>query len=72
MQVIPYSVASDFSPVSDKDWAFHTARVNCVAWSDDSRYIATGGLDTNLIVWDMQNTGEHPIIIKGVVDRVCE
>ena len=27
--------------------------------------MATGGLDTNIIIWDLQKSGEHPIILKG-------
>ncbi|VDM38101.1 unnamed protein product [Toxocara canis] len=64
-RVVPYSVEKGFAVASDKEWTFHTARVNCCAWSDDGRFVATGGLDTNVIVWDMMNTGEHPIIIRG-------
>ncbi|CAI4220980.1 unnamed protein product [Auanema sp. JU1783] len=64
-KVIPYKVADDFSVASSKEWTFHLAKVNCAAWSPNGRYVATGGLDTNLIVWDTQNSGEHPIIIKG-------
>ncbi|KRZ36117.1 Actin-interacting protein 1, partial [Trichinella pseudospiralis] len=47
------------------DWTFHMAKINCLAWCPDSRHIATGSLDTNIIVWDMENAGEHPLIIKG-------
>ncbi|VDK51990.1 unnamed protein product [Anisakis simplex] len=64
-RVIPYSVENDFAIATEKEWTFHTARVNCCAWSDDGNYVATGGLDTNIIVWDMKNTGEHPVIIRG-------
>lgn len=63
--MVPYAIA-DFKVLTKKDWTFHTARVNCAAWSQNSRYIATGGLDTNIIVWDLQNSEEHPIIIKGL------
>lgn len=64
-KVIPYAVNKDFALASDKEWTFHTARVNCVAWAPNSRYLATGALDTNIIVWDMQRSGEHPLIVKG-------
>uniref|UniRef100_A0A914CY87 Translation initiation factor beta propellor-like domain-containing protein n=1 Tax=Acrobeloides nanus TaxID=290746 RepID=A0A914CY87_9BILA len=64
-KVVPYSVDADYAVASEKDWSFHTARVNCAAWSENNRYIATGGLDTNVIIWDLQHSGEHPIIIKG-------
>ncbi|PIO72282.1 WD domain, G-beta repeat protein [Teladorsagia circumcincta] len=63
-QVVPYSV-EDFKTIASKEWTFHTAKVNCVAWSPDNRHLATGGLDTNIIVWDLERSGEHPIIIRG-------
>lgn len=30
-------------------------------------------MDTNIIVWDIQNSGEHPIIIRGAhaMSPVC-
>ncbi|PIO62428.1 WD domain, G-beta repeat protein, partial [Teladorsagia circumcincta] len=62
-QVVPYSV-EDFKTIASKEWTFHTAKVNCVAWSPDNRHLATGGLDTNIIVWDLERSGEHPIIIR--------
>lgn len=41
----------DHSLAHDAEWGFHTARVNCLAWSPDSKVLVSGGLDTNLIVW---------------------
>ncbi|XP_041368870.1 WD repeat-containing protein 1-B-like [Gigantopelta aegis] len=29
----------------------HTARALCVAWSPDSKHLATGGLDNNIVIW---------------------
>uniref|UniRef100_A0A0K0FLN7 Actin-interacting protein 1 n=1 Tax=Strongyloides venezuelensis TaxID=75913 RepID=A0A0K0FLN7_STRVS len=63
-KVVPYDV-STFKTASEKEWTFHSARVNCAAWSPNNRFIATGSLDTNIMVWDMQNSGEHPLVIKG-------
>ncbi|KHJ77790.1 WD domain, G-beta repeat protein [Oesophagostomum dentatum] len=63
-KVVPYSVKDGYKTVAEKEWTFHTAKVNCVAWSPDSRHLATGGLDTNIIVWDLQRSGEHPVIIR--------
>lgn len=62
---VPYDVQNDYALVSSKEWTFHTAKVQCCAWSPDNRRLATGALDTNVIVWDTQRSGEHPIIIKG-------
>ncbi|VDM74600.1 unnamed protein product [Strongylus vulgaris] len=64
-KVVPYSVKDGFKNIADKEWTFHTAKVNCVAWSPNNRHLATGGLDTNVIVWDLQRSGEHPVIIRG-------
>jgi len=61
--VVPYRT-SDYQRASDREWTFHTARVNCIAWCPDNRHLATGSLDTNIIVWDIQRPGEHPIIIR--------
>lgn len=33
-------------------WSMHTAKVNSLAWSPDSLHIASGALDTNIIIWD--------------------
>ncbi|CAB3399397.1 unnamed protein product [Caenorhabditis bovis] len=64
-KVVPYAVAKDFVSASSSEWTFHTAKVNCVAWSPDGIRLATGSLDTNIIVWNLKKSGEHPIIIKG-------
>uniref|UniRef100_A0AC34PV90 Actin interacting protein 1 n=1 Tax=Panagrolaimus sp. JU765 TaxID=591449 RepID=A0AC34PV90_9BILA len=64
-KVIPYSVDSDFAVASSKDWTYHNARVNCSSFSPNGRFIATGGLDTNVLIWDIEHSGESPIEIKG-------
>lgn len=64
-RVIPYSVDSDFAVASSKDWTYHNARVNCSSFSANGRFIATGGLDTNVLIWDLERSGESPIEIKG-------
>ena len=37
--------------VSQKDWQYHSAKITCVSWSPDSGRLATGSVDTNVIVW---------------------
>jgi len=63
--VIPYSVDADYKVASEKEWSFHTARVNCCNWSPNGRYLATGSLDTSIMIYDIEKSGESPIIIKG-------
>ena len=37
---------------SDPSYKHHTASILCIAASSDSRFLATGGADNRLIVWD--------------------
>ena len=37
--------------VSQKDWQYHSAKITSVSWSPDSSRLATGSIDTNVIVW---------------------
>ena len=43
---------------------FHTARAMCIGWSPDSSKIVSGGIDTNICVWDAKK-GEKITMIKG-------
>ncbi|KAG6887804.1 hypothetical protein C0992_010656 [Termitomyces sp. T32_za158] len=42
-------------------WAFHTARINSIAWTSDSRHCASASLDTHAYIWSvakpMRNIG---------------
>ena len=40
----------------------HVARVASVAWSPDSRHIASGGVDRYLIVWTLSKPQDRKII----------
>ena len=48
---------------------FHTARAMCIAWSPDSSKIVSGGIDTNICVWNVQK-GERITMIKGENQRL--
>ncbi len=39
--------------VSQKDWQYHSAKITCVSWAPDSSRLATGSIDTNVIVWSV-------------------
>eukprot|EP00013_Stygamoeba_regulata_P027920 CAMPEP_0177664718 /NCGR_PEP_ID=MMETSP0447-20121125/20656_1 /TAXON_ID=0 /ORGANISM="Stygamoeba regulata, Strain BSH-02190019" /LENGTH=672 /DNA_ID=CAMNT_0019170735 /DNA_START=125 /DNA_END=2143 /DNA_ORIENTATION=- len=38
-----------------KDWVYHSARVNRLAWRSDSKYIASAGLDQNMFIWSIDD-----------------
>uniref|UniRef100_A0A0A9GI80 Uncharacterized protein n=1 Tax=Arundo donax TaxID=35708 RepID=A0A0A9GI80_ARUDO len=44
---------------------FHTARINCLAWSPDSRLVATGSLDPCAIVYEIDKPASSRTTIKG-------
>ncbi|KAF7272745.1 hypothetical protein GWI33_014498 [Rhynchophorus ferrugineus] len=62
-KVILYST-EDYKPATKQEWGFHNARVNCVAWSPDSLLVASGSLDTSIIIWSVEKPAKH-IIIKN-------
>lgn len=62
-KVVLYSV-SEYEHANKHEWGFHNARVNCVAWSPDSLLVASGSLDTSIIVWSVEKPSKH-IIIKN-------
>ena len=45
-------------------WKFHTAKILCLAWSPSGNHLASGSLDTNIIIWSLE-TPEVRIIIKA-------
>ncbi|CAG0893048.1 unnamed protein product [Darwinula stevensoni] len=42
-----------------QEWGFHTAKVNTIAWSPNSRRLASGSLDTFIMIWNMDNPSRH-------------
>ncbi|XP_022815529.1 actin-interacting protein 1 [Spodoptera litura] len=60
-KLILYST-DEYKLAHNKEWGFHTARVNCVAWSPDSTRIASGSLDTCIIIWSVDTPNKHTII----------
>lgn len=48
-----------------KNLLYHTARINCLAWSSDSSLVATGSVDTSIIVYDVNKPPSGRITIKG-------
>ncbi|KAB0793333.1 hypothetical protein PPYR_12953 [Photinus pyralis] len=59
-KLILYTV-EDYKPCPEQ-WAYHNAKVNCVAWSPDSLLVASGSLDTSIIVWSIEKPSKHLVI----------
>ncbi|XP_011196432.1 actin-interacting protein 1 [Zeugodacus cucurbitae] len=60
-KVILYAVEG-YNLAHNKEWGFHNARVNTVAWSPNSLLVASGSLDTTIIIWSVANPAKHTII----------
>lgn len=48
-----------------KNMLYHTARINCLAWSPDSSRIATGSLDMCVIIYEIDQPVANRNTIKG-------
>ena len=54
-----------FVQVKLKNMLYHTARINCLAWSPDSKMVATGSLDTCIIIYEIDKPASSRMTIKG-------
>uniref|UniRef100_A0A1J3JQH6 66 kDa stress protein n=1 Tax=Noccaea caerulescens TaxID=107243 RepID=A0A1J3JQH6_NOCCA len=48
-----------------KNMLYHSARINCLAWSPNSTMVATGSLDTCVIVYEVEKPPSTRMTIKG-------
>ncbi|KAL0816584.1 hypothetical protein Bca101_073028 [Brassica carinata] len=48
-----------------KNMLYHSARINCLAWSPNSSMVATGSLDTCVIVYEVDKPASTRMTIKG-------
>ena len=58
-KIILYNSNDNYQLAHDLEWGYHVARVNCLAWSPDSSLLASGSLDTGIIIWDCVNPTKH-------------
>jgi len=61
-KVTLFSAGGGYEKPHTKEWGFHTAKVNVVAWAPNSLYVASGGLDTGIILWSVEAPDKHCIL----------
>jgi len=54
-KVMVYSTEEGFPRAVSADWVFHNAKVNCVAFNPSGTLLASGSLDTNVIIWNLSD-----------------
>lgn len=54
-KILLYSTL-DFSLVTSR-WTFHTSRVTSIRWTEDSKRVVTGALDTNIFIFNVERPG---------------
>lgn len=48
----------DWSSLVRGKWVFHTSKITTLVWSPNNRYVASGSLDENIFIWDIQSPME--------------
>ncbi|KYQ99716.1 WD40 repeat-containing protein [Tieghemostelium lacteum] len=46
-------------------WVHHSARVNAIAFTADSKHLVSAGLDGQIFFWDVENKATSPLQIKN-------
>ncbi|KAJ3017114.1 hypothetical protein HKX48_003710 [Thoreauomyces humboldtii] len=67
-KIVVYDSASH--EIKIHQWVFHTARVNALAWSSDSKYAVSGSLDTNVEIWSVDKPMKHVTIKNAHLEGV--
>ncbi|RPB13044.1 WD40 repeat-like protein [Morchella conica CCBAS932] len=54
-----YDTTDQTYSVKTTRWSFHTGRVDSIVWNDDGTHVVTGGLDTNVFVYSVENPAKN-------------
>ncbi|KAF2649526.1 WD40 repeat-like protein [Lophiostoma macrostomum CBS 122681] len=57
-KVYAFEATGDWKLITDR-WSAHTARITCLAWDESGKYAASGSLDTNVMVWSVEDPGKR-------------
>jgi len=47
-----------FEPIVRQKWVYHASAITGLSWSPDSKFIATGSIDSMVYVWNPANPGK--------------
>ena len=52
----------DLQQLIHQHWGLHSARVNSIRWTSDSKHCASGSLDADVYVWSVERPRERIVI----------
>ena len=65
VKVVNLFLTNTLLQVKLKNMLYHTARINCLAWSPNSSMVATGSLDTCVIIYEVDKPASSRLTVKG-------
>ncbi|KAL5118479.1 WD40 repeat-like protein [Pleosporales sp. CAS-2024a] len=68
-KVYAFEASGEFKIITDR-WSAHTARITCLAWDQSELYAASGSLDTNVMVWSIEDPGKRIKALNAHKDGV--
>jgi WD40 repeat protein len=68
-KVYAFATSGDWKLITDR-WSAHTARITCLAWDESGDFAASGSLDTNVMVWSVEDPGRRIKALNAHKDGV--
>jgi WD40 repeat protein len=68
-KIYAFEASGEFKIITDR-WSAHTARITCLAWDESEQYAASGSLDTNVMVWSIEDPGKRIKALNAHKDGV--
>ncbi|KAL6704171.1 WD40 repeat-like protein [Coniothyrium glycines] len=68
-KIYAYDATADWKLLTDR-WSAHTARITSLAWNEDEQYAASGSLDTNVMVWSVEDPSKRIKALNAHKDGV--
>ncbi|KAF2477718.1 WD40 repeat-like protein [Lindgomyces ingoldianus] len=68
-KIYAFEASADWKLITDR-WSAHTARITCLAWDENGSFAASGSLDTNVMVWSVQEPGKRIKALNAHKDGV--
>lgn len=68
-KVYAFDTTGDWKLITDR-WSAHTARITCLAWEESGKFAASGSLDTNVMVWSIEDPGKRIKALNAHKDGV--